>query len=238
MIRKKPSNFYISTILLASLAIFTGCNNPKNKLATFNTYYETADYENSSIFAEQNLSLKEKPKADDLLWSLQLASVERDRQNYQKSTQQFDNAEDMLKFYDNRSELGDAISTTAVNDNAMPYKGEEYDGIMVNTYKAINFMATGQMDLARVELNRSMDRQRRAKQHFAAEISDLESSVENNSNKFSKTNTENPQIQQMLEERYPNLRNFEPYPDFVNPFATIIPFLLNADVRLTYRFRY
>jgi hypothetical protein len=222
MIWQKIVKFHISIIILASLAMLAGCNNPKDRLATFNTYYETADYENSSLFAEQNLSLKEKPKGEDLLWSLQLASVERDRQNYPKSTQQFDNAEDMLKFYDKRSEIGDAIIATAVNDNAMPYKGEEYDGIMVNTYKALNFMAAGQMDLARVELNRSMDRQRRAKEHFAAEISDLESSVENNSNKFSKSNVENPQIQQLLEERYPNLRNFEPYPDFINPFATYI----------------
>jgi hypothetical protein len=41
-------------------------------------------------------------------------------------------------------------------------------------------------------------------------------------NEFSKSNAENPETQEILAEKYPNLYNFEAYPDFVNPFATYL----------------
>jgi len=182
------------------------------------------DFENSALFAEKKISKRENPKGEDLLWALQLATVERIRQNYLKSTEYFDKAEDMLKFYDQQSEIGDAIGSTVASDNVVPYKGQEYDGVMVNTYKALNFMAEGRKDLARVEFNRALDRQRRAKEKFSEEINKLKSELEQEQqkNEFSKSNVENPKTRELLAQKYPNLYNFQAYPDFVNPFATYL----------------
>ncbi|MHC4124056.1 MAG: COG3014 family protein [Planctomycetota bacterium] len=159
-----------------------------------------------------------------MLWALQLGTIERIRKDYQKSTDCFDKAEEMLKFFDEQSKIGDAIGSTIASDNVVPYKGEEYDGVMINVYKALNFMAEGEMDLARVEFNRALDRQRRAKEKFSEEISKLKSELEQKQqqNKFSKSNVENPKTRQLLAQKYPNLYNFEAYPDFVNPFANYL----------------
>jgi hypothetical protein len=183
-----------------------------------------SDYENSALFAQKNMSNHKEPTGEDLLWTLQLGTVERIRKNYQKSTECFDKSEDMLKFYDEQSKLGDIIGSTAVNENVIPYRGEEYDGVMVNTYKALNFMAVGNRDLARVEFNRALDRQRRAKEKFAEEISKLNAKMQQaeQQNAYAKSNVENPQIQNLLAQQYPGLYNFEAYPDFVNPFATYL----------------
>ena len=55
------------------------------------------------------------------------------------------------------------------------------------------------------------------------EINKLKSELEKDQqNEFTKTNVENPEIAELLAQKYPNLRNFEAYPDFVNPFATYI----------------
>ena len=219
---KKLSVFAILALL--SLPFFTGCNAPKDNLATFNGHFERFDYENSALFAEGKISKNKNPKGEDLLWTLQLGTVERIRQDYQKSTESFDKAEEMLKYYDEQSRLGDGIGSTIVNENIIPYRGEEYDGIMVNVYKALNFMAEGKMDLARVEFNRALDRQRRAKEKFNEEIRKLQGELEKDQqkNNFSKSNAENPETQEILAEKYPNLYNFEAYPDFVNPFATYL----------------
>jgi hypothetical protein len=94
---------------------------------------------------------------------------------------------------------------------------------MVNVYKALNFMVEKEFDLARVEFNRALDRQRRAKEKFNKEISKLRAELEKEEqNEFSKSNVENPETAELLAEKYPNLHNFEAYPDFVNPFATYL----------------
>ena len=218
-------NLAAFAILAISNAIFfAGCNAPKEHLTAFNKYFEASDYENSILYAQKKLKCRKNPKGEDLLWAMQLGAVERMRKNYQQSTQYFDRAEEMLKYYDEKSEIGDTIGSIVASDNVTPYKGEEYDGVMINTYKALNFMAVGKMDLARVEFNRALDRQRRAKEKFSEEIGKLKSELEQKQqrNKFSKANVENPKTQELLAQKYPNLNNFEAYPDFVNPFATYL----------------
>ncbi len=217
-----PLLFAILTLL--NLPFSSGCNAPKDHLKVFNTHFETSNYENSALFAQKKIGKRKNPKGEDLLWAVQLGTVERIRQDYQKSTECFDKAEEMLKYYDEQSKIGDIIGSTVASDNVIPYRGEEYDGIMINTYKALNFMAEGKMDLARVEFNRAIDRQRRAKEKFSKEINKLRSELEQKQqqNKFSKSNVENPKTRELLAQKYPNLYNFEVYPDFVNPFATYL----------------
>ena len=217
-----PLLFAILTLL--TLPFSTGCNTPKDHLKAFNTHFETSNYENSALFAQKKIGKQKNPKGEDLLWVVQLGTVERIRQNYQKSTECFDKAEEMLKYYDEQSKIGDIIGSTVASDNVIPYRGEEYDGIMINIYKALNFMAEGKMDLARVEFNRALDRQRRAKEKFSEEINKLKSELEQKQqqNKFSKSNVENPKTRELLAQKYPNLYNFQAYPDFVNPFATYL----------------
>jgi hypothetical protein len=214
----------LAILTLLILPFSTGCNTPKDHLNAFNTHFEASNYENSALFAQKKIGKQKNPKGEDLLWALQLGSVERIRKDYQKSTECFDKAEDMLKYYDEQFTGGDIIGSTVASDNVNPYRGEEYDGVMVNTYKAMNFMAEGKMDLARVEFNRALDRQRRAKEKFSKEINKLKSELEqkNQQNNFSKSNVENPKTHQLLAQKYPNLYNFEAYPDFVNPFATYL----------------
>jgi len=217
----KPVLFAV--LALFSLPVFSGCNASKNHLSAFNRYFEVCDYNEAALFAQEKIGDHPTPKGQDLLWTLQLATVERIQGNYQQSSNYFDKSEDMLKYFDEQSRLGDGIGSTAVNDNIIPYRGQEYDGIMVNTYKALNFMAIGDMDLARVEFNRALDRQRRAKENFIEEINKLKSELDakqQKPNDFSKANIENPKIAELLEQKYSSLHNFEVYPDFVNPFTT------------------
>ena len=217
---RNPVVFLFLALIIVSF--FAGCNSPKDNLAAFNGYFSSSDYEESAVFAEKKISKKKNPKGEDLLWALQLGTVQRIQQDYAKSTESFDKAEDMLKYFDEQSTLGDGIGSTIVNENIIPYRGEEYDGIMVNVYKALNFMAEKNFDLARVEFNRALDRQRRAKEKFNEEINKLRSELEkeDQQNEFSQSNVDNPETAELLAQKYPNLHNFEAYPDFVNPFAT------------------
>jgi hypothetical protein len=222
--RNKDFVSKVVTILLF-IPFFAGCNAPKSQLEVFNGYFRSSDYAKSLEFASSKISNSQRPGGEDLLWSLQAGSIERLQHNCQRSTEYFDKSEEMLKYFDLQSNIGDAAVATIVNDNAMPYKGEEYDGIMVNTYKALNFMISKNDELARVEFNRAMDRQRRAKEKYAREINKLKEEIEKEQQTKGsrlKDNIENPKIKQLISQRYAGLYEFEAYPDFVNPFSTYI----------------
>ncbi|MFC1794464.1 COG3014 family protein [Planctomycetota bacterium] len=214
--------FFLLVLLLPVLA---GCNAPKSQLSTFGEYFRGSDYEKSIEFAQSKISKSKNPKKEDLLWTLQLGSLERLRQNHQESNNHFDRSEEMLNFFDYQNTAADSVAAIAVNENIVPYLGEEYDGIMVNTYKALNFMALGENEKARVEFNRALDRQRRAKEKFAKEIEKLQKELDKAQEKEgsqAQKNADNPEIDKLINNRYPGLYEFEAYPDFVNPFTTYI----------------
>ncbi len=221
------SRFASVFLLLASLA---GCNAPKDHLTKFNDTFMTEarpdnTFDKTIEFAQSKIGKGKKPKGEDLLWSMQLGSLERLRQNHQQSNDYFDKSEEMLNFFDFQNKTLDSAAAVAVSDNIVPYLGEEYDGIMVNTYKALNFMHLRENDLARVEFNRALDRQRRAKENFAGEIAKVKNELEQAQSKEEspvKQNVENPKVQELINSRYPGLHEFEAYPDFVNPFTTYI----------------
>jgi len=214
-----------SRYILPLLFIFAGCNAPKDQLIVFNEHFKNCNYQQSLEYAQSKISKGKQPAREDLLWALQAGAVDRIMQNYPESTEYFDKSEEMLNHYDFQNEAVDAIAATIVNENVNPYTGEEYDGIMVNTYKALNFVIQGNDELARVEFNRALDRQRRAKETYAKEIAKIKDEIaqqEQQSQALVRQSVENPQVQSIISQQYPSLYDFRAYPDFVNPFTTYI----------------
>jgi len=225
MKRMYLSRFYLILLLMP---FFIGCNAPKSQLNTFNEHFRICGYEQSIQFAQSKMGKAKKgkkPKNNDLLWALQIGSVERLRQNYELSTEYFDKSEELLNYYDHQNESAATIASTVVNENVISYTGEEYDGVMVNTYKALNFMKQGKDDLVRVEFNRALDRQRRAKETFTKEIAKVQNEIAEQEKKGTsqvRQSVENPKVQSIISEKYPSLYSFKAYPDFVNPFTTYL----------------
>jgi hypothetical protein len=210
-------------VFVVSLAMVGGCNTPKEQLLTFDRHFESSDYPSAAIFAEKNIKNKTNPAREDLLWTLQAAAAKRALKDYAGSTSQFDKAEEFLKYYDLRFEAADDMAAAAVNDNIIPYKGQEYDGVMANTYKALNFLAEGNYDLAKVEFNRALDRQRRTKEHFEKEIAKTRERFDNSQyGNLAKSTMNDPNTQKTIRDRYPQLYEYEPYRDYVNPFVTYL----------------
>lgn len=201
-----------------------GCNAPKDNLALFNRQVEAGQFALASSFAEGKLSRGDTPRGDDLLWTLQLGATERLQGRYAESSAWFDKSEGMLQYFatDNAG-AAHAAAAAVVNDNVIPYNGSIYDGIMVNTYKALNFMRLGNHDLARVEFNRALDRQRRAKEDFNKQIQAVRNELDKNQHSsLARRSAENADLRAKLEQSYPSLYSFEAYPDFVNPFSTYL----------------
>jgi len=184
-----------------------------------------------------------KSEKDNLLWYLDAGIIAKNAREYQLSNYYFDKAEKKIKEYDLQILAGKAlanIGSVLTNDNVMPYTPRIYEGVMLNTYKGINSMVMGRFDDARIEFNRALERQRRAKEFFQKEIARKRKEMEKSSSKNdgeeendrARSAAEDSRTRDVIDQNYTNLFAFKSYPDFVNPFITYIAglfFLLDGD---------
>lgn len=223
----------VKPTLIICCCLLTACVSTmqKGRIDAFNSLYDSGQYD----AAAQGELARIGDKTDDpsmLLEHLQAGAALRYSRNYDQSNEVFDRCESFIKSYNEDVINGTAKNVTAVlvSDAATDYRAREYDGIMVNTYKAINYWQQGKTAEARVEFNRAVERQRRAKERFAKEISKQKEAIaekqkEENAKAqggnldFNKS-LDNPEVDNIIKQHYSNLSEFKKYPDFVNPFTT------------------
>jgi hypothetical protein len=214
---------------ICSLLIFSGCasTSQKSKLEKFNAYYQSGQY--ADAVDVQLLAKGDKVNNPaKLLEVLQAGAALRADQRLGQSNKLFDEAENIIKKHNEKLLASKSVSTvgaTLVNDSVLDYEGYEYDGVMVNTYKALNLWMQSDMD-ARVEFNRAVERQDRAKERFAKLIANNKAELEARQAQESKKYKEGgPDIQKNVSNQetqdlvYSNLAEFEAYADFTNPFT-------------------
>ena len=113
------------------------------------------------------------------------------------------------------------------NDLISSYHGNIYDGVLINTYKAMNALDLGDEDRARVELNRADQRQENAVHQLAAKVQalaeeDPEEAAErqNQSSEIDQTYSEATKPDSELGKRLAAVRGLGKYKDLRNPFTT------------------
>jgi hypothetical protein len=154
-----------------------------------------------------------------------------------RSNEAFDRAEDRVNKYEEEAKVkvGAELGAALTNLASLPYRGRSYDKVMMNAYKALNYMTLGDKDKARVELNRSLQRQRDAvaanEKRIAAAQDEAEKAargeLKDESGKSaaydsSRAQTDartGPALQAALDA---SLAPMKPYGDYVNPFAVFL----------------
>ena len=221
-------NLYISIFLLLISSFFTACA-PKQDMLKADSLIATGKYKQAAAFTESKIDIDDKFSRNNLLWSLQNGSANFFAKDENRSIKQFDNSEFLIKHYRERvlaKNISDTFTSTLLNDTTRPYMGTQYDGIMANTYKAIDYMKLGDKDAARVEFNRAIDRQRRAKIYFN-DIIQKEQKAIKEKEKESLEDGKNIKvsdsvIDRTISQNYPSLKAYKPYPNFVNPMSTYL----------------
>ncbi len=236
---------YIGTISV--LVFLTGCGAGLKNLGKSSAHMQEAKQastkqEYQKLFQEY----KEQNKTKDLLWDYEAGTVGNYVAAYKESVFYFDRAEDLIKKYDEEVLASKAlanIGAVLTNDTFMAYRPRIYEKIMVNTYKAIDFIELGDWRNARIEFNRALVRQKRAAKFFEKEIALEKKKIKHqNEEKLKKSKKsfslnkvlKNKKTLSPIEKKYKNLFTFKPYRDFVNPFSTYLAglyFLNRKDYR-------
>lgn len=236
-----------SLILGSSILFFSGCT------AAVTGHSKVLDDFNIELLSGKcdYQKIDEKVEDDPILWGEQGGSLVRNCMNYAKSNELFEKVEAVYKEdIDKDSILSNAqesVTSVLVNNNLNDYEGNTYEKVMVNTYKALNYISLNDHENARIEFNRALDRQRRAKDYFEKDIKNKkeelqkkeleeQSKIKKKDNKENISFSEvamNKQTQEIIYSKYNSaLNDFQAYPDFINPFTTYMSgvyFLLNGD---------
>jgi len=140
--------------------------------------YQAGNYAAAAAIATERATAREDT-GDELMWRLEEGSVKFAAGDADGSLAAFERAEALIADHEQRAVVNlreGAAESTAVllNPNVLPYTGNYADKIMLNTLKAMAYLARGELTGAGVELRRADERQREAKTRYEAEIAAAE----------------------------------------------------------------
>ncbi len=160
MPRRRPGPWPLPVAVCVS-AIVAGCASrvaPRDS-AMFEQFLDQGDYRAAAEAAEQAGRISADGRTQNIVWALNAASALYDSGDMKTAIPILDSTERLAQT-DDLDRMHAAID----------YRYTTYDGVMTNIYKAMSFLALGDHESARVEFNRSEDRQRRAEEYFRKEI--------------------------------------------------------------------
>lgn len=218
-------------LLLFITVLFSGCAAIMGHGDSLQTFDKTLK---SHVCDYSFVKEKIEDGDDVILWASQGGSQARNCFDYEKSNSFFDKSERAYKqdvdLQSAVGKVGESTGSILINNNVNEYQGNVYEKVMLNTYKGLNFMALGDFANARVEFNRALDRQRRAKEHFSSEIKKIKQQHRKDKN-YNKAS--NRYTQEAILDNFKDIfSEYDAYPDFINPYTTYISgifFLLDRD---------
>ena len=210
----------------------TGCQTYEQQNRVIG-YWHQGDLTNAFVAASQKVQANSDNK-DAVVWQLEEATVLRAAGRYADSNQAFDRAQAKIDNYAQKAKVrvGQEAGALLSNQANLAYEGRAYDGIMLNTYKALNYLALGQPDNARPEIIRAYQRQQDAVEENKRRIEKVQDEAAKEKDKAAMDKAEkNPQFQAQLQSSMTNLNDIQVYADYVNPFTVYLDglyFMVNA----------
>jgi hypothetical protein len=179
--------------------------------------------------ADQNANNK-----DAIVWRLEQGAALRGNGQCEASNKAFDQAQDRIDQYSQEAKVkvGNEAGALLSNQANLPYTGRAYDGIMLNTYKALNYLQLGEPDKARVELIRAYQRQQDAVANNQRRIEKVQGEAVKSKDKATMDKAQqDPGFQSQVQGTCADLDRLKPYANYVNPFTVYLDglfFMANA----------
>ncbi len=208
--------------VLASL-LTSGCStySHKNKVIVY--------WREGNVPAAAEEAAKRVKKADDgkdmVIWHLEEGATLRALGKYQESNTAFDQAQDKMDDYAQKAKVSISRETAALLSNQanLPYEGRAYDGIMLNTYEALNYLALGEPDRARPAMIRAYQWQQDAVAANAKRIEKAQNSVNSSKDKkYIDKAEQDPALQAQIQGSMGDIKGLDAYADYVNPFTVYL----------------
>ncbi|MDT8439087.1 MAG: hypothetical protein RQ729_08785 [Wenzhouxiangellaceae bacterium] len=218
---------------MTALALFiTGCASTQHReqMGDFDSYWLNGNYQGAAeLFVGVDKQEEDLQKLN-LFELLHYAEAARLSGELETAVQAYDASEEFFKRFDEKNLAAKAAGTAGsllINDSVRAYQGTLYEAVLSNAYKSLSFLALGQGDMARVELNRADDRTRRAVEYFSSEIERQQEELaqeekEKDEAKVIAQTIEKDEFTSSLNDGYGDINQWAVYPSYVNPFVTYL----------------
>ena len=203
------------------MAAVSGCQTYVDKNEKFNTAWRTGDLQSAKqVIVER---AEKAPARDKVVMRLEEGSTFRALMAFGESDRAFLAAEERIEIYDQSADISVSteVGSTVVNQAVQPYRGLPHDKIMLSGYLALNRLAQDDVNGARVELNRSYDRQRQAVDENARRIEKATEAAQKNNFTYEQVLADQ-KSQIGLNQIKGSFDGLEVYNDYVNPFVTYL----------------
>lgn len=202
----------------------TGCKTYRTQASSMRDAWVQGRYEEAAEQFEKKANKKDDGK-DGVIWHLEAATVLRALGKFNESNVRFDEAVQQIDEYEQKAKvsISGEVGATMSNQQSLPYEGRPYDKIMLHTYKALNYLALGEIDKARPELIRAYQRQQDAVAENARRIEKAREEQEQSEQREQVERAKNdPGFSSELAATASNVEGFKVYADYVNPFTVFM----------------
>ena len=206
----------LQLVLLAGTAglLATGCQTYQQQNKTIASWQQgnlAAAVAEAKDRADKNADNK-----DTVIWRLEQGAVLRAAGQFADSNDAFDRAQAKIDDYAQKAKVrvGQEAGALLSNQANLAYEGRAYDGIMLNTYKALNYLALGDPDKSRPEIIRAYEREQDAVEANKKRIQETQDAAQKTKDKAAIEKAQNdPKLQSQLTGATANLsRNRSEYP--------------------------
>lgn len=153
----------LAALLLIAATVLPGCAAFKSYRAEMD---ETLSYARSGDLKSAIANVQRDGGKDkkNLLYQMELGELQRLNRDFKASQVAFQNADTQVQAWENAAKLnlarsGGTLSSYIINDKLRVYEGQDYEKVMITTRLAMNLLALGDWDNARVEIKRTHERE-------------------------------------------------------------------------------
>ena len=149
----KPTGFYGRYrlyCLLLTIFLFSGCATWYQRTAEFQAAVNMGNFEKANKLLDKDK--KQATGKNRILYYLNKGYVEFMLGNPTGSNQYFETAENLIDEY--HSSIGTEAAVLISNPEVRPYRPEDFEIIMINFYKALNYIDLNDMEGAMVEVRK------------------------------------------------------------------------------------
>ena len=201
-----------------------GCASYTAQTQKVSQNWDMGNFQAAAIQITQEADKRGNSK-DAIIWRLEQGAVLRAAERFEESNQAFDKAEELVNKYEEAAKMSvsrEALATVT-NLTTLPYEGFAYDKIMMNTYKALNYLQMGDSEKARVEFNRAFQRQDDAVHINTKRIEKAieEGNKQNYNVDLAKVNRDG-KFKSQFDNYYGDLDQFKAYAVYVNPLTVYL----------------
>lgn len=215
---------YIGIILVVCITgwLIGGCASYNKQTQKISQSYELGNIQEAAAQISAEAEKRGNGK-DAIVWRLEQGAILRAAGQLEDSNKAFDRAEEEINKFEEKAKVkvSREALVTVTNLTTLPYEGFAYDKIMMNTYKALNYLELGDYEKARVEINRAYERQKDAVLINSKRIEKAqEEGKKQNLHVNMRAVNNDERFKNQFSNHYTDLNQLRAYADYVNP-ATV-----------------